>query len=1726
MKLTHSAMTMLLRAYKAILSNCYVKENLTGGVKQFCKGVALSSFLTAVLAGVSTSSFAADQLPSTGPITSGEYENSGASTVSSDSSVIDTTGKNSGSVAIEITNGDLTLDGAKEKGHGIWSALDEGEKISITANDGSVSINSQGTDSGDNGDGVNLTEDNKGSISITAGESINITAESEQADGIYVAKESSGDVTFIANGAGAEVGNIFKVENNGIDHRGTQNILLKAENGVNSISAKNGDGLRNEGSGTIELDSTANEIISGDNGIQNSGSGSVIVNATNGDNNISGAVDGINATGGEVTVTASDENKISGKVNGVFAQGEKTKVTLTGGTNIIEIEDTEGSYIYGLQVNNNAEVDITSNLGDIELNLSTTGTHANGVSVGNLNNTRGEVRLTSEKNSVLININTGAPDATNGNVSGIQAQNQSNVTISAGKNIIITTNSSVVEQLPGAGANDVYGIMSRFGSLVKSDATGYLYINTVDRNSSNYGIGAQKDNANIKITTKGVNENNVGVLINSIGKLSHAAYTEDGQINLNATGDIVLSSTATETSRAVYNSSLTDSNAVVNITSNDGNIILTSKADGNYIETGGAAGIFNFSQSRGKAETLLSGKDITILATGGENIAYGILGQNYTSAEVNSVTLRGNNISITANSNNTSYGILGLNSNIDIFATGNTKLSSEKYGIYAYNNNNAVSTVAITSDGDNDIYGKYRGLYATGNNVLVHLNSNNGRNFVQSNSNVAVYATSGARIIIQAEKSYNQVSSTSTEITAYAIRSSGENSKVNISTEYGDNVVTASNRGILAQSDSIVSLSSTFGTNQITADNDYAIFGSGGNVELIAGTNNVIKGKSNGIAASSASVFADAKENNFISGNYGINAYSSSDIDVDADINNEIQGSSYGILTNTSATVDLVAGENNLIDGGDVSSGYGTRYAVYSYGASNVALNAGMQNSLLGAVFARDVGSSVTLNAKTNYVSSYATIGNAGDLNTDDAFKDKSAISALYAEQGANISLTGDSNILRTYAEYENDKQLERVVWAYNGKEGEKKGSSISIDGYSYISTDSYEKSPNSLDVAIAAGTATQLNFDKVNQKVEDDDRATVTVTYADIKDEEGKLHHSFISGDILAAYEGLIDITPKDGSAGITINGNLLAGNNGIVNVDLGQGGILTGRADDYGDAGVLDDSEHTEFFNPAFSSKIFKGGEVNLTMGEGSRWNVTGQSWITRINTENSSNAIIDLVSANTDRNETAHALTVYELTGNAEFHMSLDADRDVSDMLYIKNADGEYTVNVIDAVSHDDMYADGLDGLRFATVGAGSKAKFSAVTFQSGGVKDIVYQVGTDAYAGNEENSVYNGDSMSEHKPGDSTVDGFFENNGKPGEAIPSSATQTLSLAAVNVLAADSEVTVLAEEETAVPAAESGLDEVTNFKLVGVESSEISDAGKTIVDMSRANYANAVYMDTLNKRQGEARFVSDTDHGVWVRLRHDNIGKDDSFRTHDTMVEVGFDQRDIVDSGEFHTGFALDYMNGQIDYHTVDGDGDIERYGIWFYTTYLGNDGQYADLVLKYGHLKNDFDFNLDMTGVNVNGDYTNEVASISAEYGWKFSNSYNYYIEPQAQLQYSYVTGADYTTSYGTKVDLDSIHSLIGRIGFRAGKDFNTDTPITAYIRGDVLHEFLGDQDIYAYDNTGVMDVTYENDDTWYSAGLGISVQSSENTYFFLEGEQVFGADNDNTYTVSGGFKHSF
>ena len=838
----------------------------------------------------------------------------------------------------------------------------------------------------------------------------------------------------------------------------------------------------------------------------------------------------------------------------------------------------------------------------------------------------------------------------------------------------------------------------------------------------------------------------------------------------------------------------------------------------------------------------------------------------------------------------------------------------------------------------------------------------------------------------------------------------------------------------------------------------------------------------------------------------------------------------------TKGEVSLKSGFGNTIKAQGYSVGnefYGKGISVHAEGtvddSTTVDLNAAAgNNELYGAVAATGAGANVNLThndnngnsgSGSNFVYSAAVIANAGGLSD-------TVISALYAENGANISVSGERNVIRTYADYDKPEELERVVWAYDTAD-------IKIDGASIIGTDTYEKSRNSNDIAIAAGTATNLNAGEVNAPVAD--RATVTLNYDNFITNDGKQAVSEITGDILSAYAGQVDIIGKSADAGIKITGNLLAGNNGILNVNLGKGGVLTGRADDYGDAGANklgvgsgnDGHQSSEFFDPAFSSKIFKGGEVNLTMGENSRWNVTGQSWITRINTAENSNAIIDLVGSNTDRNTTAHALTVYEMNGDANFNMNLDADRDVSDMLYIKNAKGNYVVNVIDAVTEDDMYAartDGgtFDGLRFATVGKGSTASFRAITYD-GGFNNVEYIIGSDSYDESTENHHYNGDSLDAEKPGDSTVDDFFKNNGTPGSTT--GATNGLAKASLMALPANETNNAENDDLTNV---EVNTNKTTNFKLIGVKNTEISDGGETILNMSRANYSNAIYMDRLNKRLGEARYInSEEDEGMWVRIRHDRIGKDDAYRSQNTMYELGYDQKQECDNGERRVGMAIDYMHGDTGYDQIAGKGEIDRYGLWLYDTWMGDKGHYADYVAKWGHLSNDFE--IYNSGGEVTGDYSNNVFSVSAEYGRKKDIGNDWYFEPQVQAQLARVTGADYTTNQGTKVSVDGINSLIGRAGFRLGKDFGEEKQSTVYIKADVLHEFLGDQDIRALDSTtngNWQTVSYENEGTWYDVGLGFAAMMSKSSYAFLDLERSFGHDNDETYQINVGMQWSF
>ena len=634
-----------------------------------------------------------------------------------------------------------------------------------------------------------------------------------------------------------------------------------------------------------------------------------------------------------------------------------------------------------------------------------------------------------------------------------------------------------------------------------------------------------------------------------------------------------------------------------------------------------------------------------------------------------------------------------------------------------------------------------------------------------------------------------------------------------------------------------------------------------------------------------------------------------------------------------------------------------------------------------------------------------------------------------------------------------------------------------------------------------------------------DDDGEQVSIS--------GNINSLYAEGDMLVENGGLIDLhvtgnaqnylegdvkaygTKSNKNATVTLSvdnalagqGTLAAANDGIVNLELGANSNWTGRADDYGDANDKG-SVHEKFVNSEFEN-ITSGGAVNLTMGNDAVWNVDGQSWITNL-TASGDNMFINLLGTEADRNANADALTIYNLKGHATFAMHLDGERSGSDMLYIKNTDGSsYDVYLDELVTAEDMSRNGefKDGLRFATVG-NNNVTFNVYSLNQG-IYNLKYQVKQTEYDTTETkiNAAYNGKG-DDAKPGSDMVEDFFTNNkGEP----PSIQNEGLA----------------AQDTTEV----NTTGNFWNYNLFDVQDRQISDAGKTIIAMSKVNYSNAVYMDRLNKRMGEARYI-DGDDGLWVRMRHDRIGKDDAFRSMNTMFELGYDwhakgQKD----GEHRQGVAFDYMRGTADYKNVAGDGDVRRAGVRLYDTWLGDKGHYSDYVVKYGRLSNDFDiYALSNPGEKISGDYDNDVWSVSAEYGRKKDIGNDWYFEPQVQAQYAYVTSADYTTSQDTKVHLDSIDSLIGRVGFRLGRD--TDEANTVYFKADILHEFLGGQSIRAMDSTGTLSTTYENEGTWYDVGFGFSHRMSKDKYMFLDVEKLFGNDNEDTYQVNIGLNVAF
>lgn len=293
-----------------------------------------------------------------------------------------------------------------------------------------------------------------------------------------------------------------------------------------------------------------------------------------------------------------------------------------------------------------------------------------------------------------------------------------------------------------------------------------------------------------------------------------------------------------------------------------------------------------------------------------------------------------------------------------------------------------------------------------------------------------------------------------------------------------------------------------------------------------------------------------------------------------------------------------------------------------------------------------------------------------------------------------------------------------------------------------------------------------------------------------------------------------------------------------------------------------------------------------------------------------------------------------------------------------------------------------------------------------------------------------------------------------------------------------------------------------------------------------LMEAGYAMGTELDTLNKRMGEARYL-DSDQGLWVRYRHGRSSRDDSYKTDSDMLQLGYDRKTDAGNGTHHRGVAFDYTDADTSLYQLSGSGDVDRYALSLYDTWMGNKGHYYDFVIRGGRINSGYDISGRFsTGMeSMDNSYHQWFGSVSFEYGRKKDMSGSWYIEPQAQLQLARIGGASFTSASGVRTELDGTTSLIGRAGFRLGREFGSEgnDRNTFYIKADILHEFAGDRGFTLTGNDGWYAQNDNGTDTWYDVGIGVDLSLGHSTYFWTDVERILGSDFDNTWQVSGGLR---
>jgi len=546
--------------------------------------------------------------------------------------------------------------------------------------------------------------------------------------------------------------------------------------------------------------------------------------------------------------------------------------------------------------------------------------------------------------------------------------------------------------------------------------------------------------------------------------------------------------------------------------------------------------------------------------------------------------------------------------------------------------------------------------------------------------------------------------------------------------------------------------------------------------------------------------------------------------------------------------------------------------------------------------------------------------------------------------------------------------------------------------------------------------------------------------------------------------------------STGSTLNmtGDVLVLNQGKVELNLMSNSNLLGRIDNFN---AFKEAKHSILFNTPVSVTRNNSGTVNLNLAEKAVWKMTEQSWLSQLSGDGS-------IDFNRQTIDQGRALHIDTLSGSNRFLMNLNKDGIHSDMLYIKKGTSiaqELVINNLSEVIDSMKYG---DRLRFATV-KDSKNEFVAGKKYVDG-SHLMEEALTVEYSDENNdpsnktqyNKDFNGIEMTTEKPGDDYIHRTYS-GGK------------------------------------------------NVYLVKGRTDTPVNNVKDISDMFDSTGHYALDLDTYTKREGERTYSWLTkDDGAWVRMAHSKLTQSGVFRFNNNNYEIGYDKLSRNDAEKKRKwGLSFTYGRARISLGNQFSNGRIKKYELSLYNTNQrqnldGDNSDYFDNVLRIGLLHNYTYARMNNGQLWGKGSYKNKIITASTEYGYhKFiDNDKRWNITPQAQLQFTYLSGANYQLSNKVNVNLSDSKSLVGRVGMDIVRWLDKDGGHRFYAKANILHEFLGKHGFKASDSNDTYSKNWNTKATWYVIGLGYTAHVSEKTYIFIDAERELGAGRANSYNA--------